>query len=815
LNKLAENYLTRSIIEEGLEGAKALEHQFAGQIRQCLRLEKKFYELDGNNYLGYRHMLQQARSAFAYKIFNLQYANAQNEAFIFTLDVLGYVQKPGKVTGVGMALDIALSEVENLIVNKLEANNELNNIAMAKALFTFQAAIDNVCAQAGIDTDLEAFLSREPVRMLPINAAPAKDILVYELLHEGLDYFLEEGGEMNGVSSLTWNETFWNKPVYASTEMAAGGEQLMRYWTANTTSEFTKICKNFQTTPDGKVKKDDMVKIMRAFMAERYSFKKVGAKPTITQAGGIAVEPDIQNLNYGVDANTETVFKTFNNSFFGFFRFPPSGDANNPTITDIVLSNNALVTLNPIYANNKDNPQFQQELQALHGDYDIIDRLIWVMLKQPTKNLAQRALAGVVAMVGADNSLLHRTLSLFIDVAIEYIYCGGNVACLVAQYARQLVGAVVEGVITAVFNTIRENVEQTILRYLLPFQKQASASMVKTLPYPLSHYIDWLSDNCNLCVQDTDICVLYKLVRKSATMAGMSHNDATQAITKLCNALPNNQMKEGIAHKLLAMKAGTDGKGGNDWVRSFLGDVLQHPCPDVNICNNLSKLKVEHIDGWEIVQDAQQSPTLNSYLAKNFDIVVDATICYNFRKNERSQLVSAINSASLGKGEFLGHLSAIVELDNASFLARYDRYGATKDEAFTNFRSSGTCTIDGTPINTVSINQINSLTHLAGQRETLRDNYRQATTDAAKISIKKDIIDKSEEIAETAANVYFMNNLGYADLPCTFGTSKQGQFDKVYGKYNANNQLTEIVIVECKGGSSWEHLWFVPSFRCF
>ncbi len=34
------------------------------------------------------------------------------------------------------------------------------------------------------------------------------------------------------------------------------------------------------------------------------------------------------------------------------------------------------------------------------------------------------------------------------------------------------------------------------------------------------------------------------------------------------------------------------------------------------------------------------------------------------------------------------------------------------------------------------------------------------------------------------------------------GNGKQGEFDRVHGKYDAQGHLLELIIVECKGGSS-------------
>jgi hypothetical protein len=71
---------------------------------------------------------------------------------------------------------------------------------------------------------------------------------------------------------------------------------------------------------------------------------------------------------------------------------------------------------------------------------------------------------------------------------------------------------------------------------------------------------------------------------------------------------------------------------------------------------------------------------------------------------------------------------------------------------------------------------------------------------------KRDIIKASEDAGEAAADAYFTPALGYTSLTCSYpnttgsGDVKQGVFDRVYSK--TTNGITEVIVVECKGGIS-------------
>jgi hypothetical protein len=87
--------------------------------------------------------------------------------------------------------------------------------------------------------------------------------------------------------------------------------------------------------------------------------------------------------------------------------------------------------------------------------------------------------------------------------------------------------------------------------------------------------------------------------------------------------------------------------------------------------------------------------------------------------------------------------------------------------------------------------------------ETRRLNAQQAYRQNPSKEKMKAIIDASEAAAEAAADAHFALGKGYTKLACELpGKGKQGQFDRVYAKKDAQGNITEVVVVECKGGAS-------------
>jgi len=262
------------------------------------------------------------------------------------------------------------------------------------------------------------------------------------------------------------------------------------------------------------------------------------------------------------------------------------------------------------------------------------------------------------------------------------------------------------------------------------------------------------------------------------------------AVQKLCNSIPNETRLKEIAEKLNSFS--------DNMAKSFLDDVKQYPCNDYNLCKHLSKLTVNQVEGWRIIQEGMESPNLNSTLAKNYDAVLDATACYIYMPDKRSELVSAIKTRKSSVKEFLTELSGIAEADNdtESIVAKY---GGDKNSAFIFFRDKGSCTgaVAAPTLSEANPNQRGVLSTLEQERKDAREAYRNNPTRAN----KRVIIDKSEQIGEAAADAYFLP-LGYIKLVCTFGNGKQGQFDRVYAKKDTQGNIIKIIVVECKGGTS-------------
>ncbi len=151
----------------------------------------------------------------------------------------------------------------------------------------------------------------------------------------------------------------------------------------------------------------------------------------------------------------------------------------------------------------------------------------------------------------------------------------------------------------------------------------------------------------------------------------------------------------------------------------------------------------------------------------------------------------------MGIKEFLTNLSGIAEANEGDNIVA--QYGATTSAAFAFYRDKGTCLNTSTyvqPIPNISPNQRASLSGYETTRQSAQVAYR---NDPGKAN-KKRIIDASEAAGLAAADAYFIPK-GYKSLACECGSGKQGEFDKVYAKYEGTS-ITEVIVVECKGGTS-------------
>ncbi|MES2734174.1 MAG: hypothetical protein V4714_20675, partial [Bacteroidota bacterium] len=299
-------------------------------------------------------------------------------------------------------------------------------------------------------------------------------------------------------------------------------------------------------------------------------------------------------------------------------------------------------------------------------------------------------------------------------------------------------------------------------------------------------------DDCEVCKEKSKpVCEAIEQLRNKALRAAMPKLDADRAVNKLCVAIAAPATLLAIATKLNATSF-TDAD-----VKSFLGDVIQSPCNDYNLCSHLSKLTANRVEGWKIIQEGMESPTLNSTLAKNFEIILDATACYEFAPSGRGALVTAIRTKKMSIKEFLTELSAIAEANqNDEIINKYSESG-NKQDAYVYYRDKGSCANMAIPPSLVgNPNQASALVGYQNTRKQAQVAYRENPTKAN----KKLIIDASEQAALASSDEYFRSQ-GYRKLECELsGNSKQGQFDQVYAK--GDGAATEVIVVECKGGVS-------------
>jgi|GEM_PF-6221116 len=234
---------------------------------------------------------------------------------------------------------------------------------------------------------------------------------------------------------------------------------------------------------------------------------------------------------------------------------------------------------------------------------------------------------------------------------------------------------------------------------------------------------------------------------------------------------------------------------------SFLIDVDQSPCNDYNLYHHrhLSQLTANRVEGWKIIQEGMESPTMNSTLAKNFEIILDAAACYESDPSGRGALVTAIRTKKMSIKEFLTELSAIAEASQGDEIIKKYSESGSQQQAFVFYRDKGSCanTVFPPPSLVDKINQATALAVYQATRKQAQVTYRENPTKAN----KQLIIDASEKAAEAASDAYFLSK-SYRKLECKLpGAGKQGQFDRVYAQYEGTT-VKEVIVVECKGGIS-------------
>ncbi len=302
-------------------------------------------------------------------------------------------------------------------------------------------------------------------------------------------------------------------------------------------------------------------------------------------------------------------------------------------------------------------------------------------------------------------------------------------------------------------------------------------------------------------------CIEFSDSENKATspLGGMTPARARSAVNKLCVAITDAPTRRLINEELKKYPA--------KYVKSFFDDVLQTPCRDTNICAKLPRLTANHIVGWKIIQEGKGSANLNSYLAKNYQYVSNMAKSYTFynsyNTNAKTNLVGVILAQrTYGSGikSFIDYLSEITKMAATDSII-VNLGASTVEEAFNMVIGKR---IFASPANKGSTTEVNlptnaGLQELVGDRKAAQTAFKDACKNNDEVEAKaqmKIIIAKSEDAAEAVADAHYIAQ-GYIKLDCKLpGDGKQGQFDRVYGKRNAQNVITDLIVVECKGGSS-------------
>ncbi|WP_375448442.1 LamG-like jellyroll fold domain-containing protein [uncultured Fibrella sp.] len=312
--------------------------------------------------------------------------------------------------------------------------------------------------------------------------------------------------------------------------------------------------------------------------------------------------------------------------------------------------------------------------------------------------------------------------------------------------------------------------------------------------------------DCDLCKQrtqnDQDLCDKVTAVAAKAT----NQTKAKQAMEEFCKQpiaeLPTSDLKSIVGQLQSDVTARS--------LTTFSQDVISRTSREAAFANNLSKFRDRQVAGWLILEEAlttypQDDNGSDAILRKTYDAILYATEAYNFlhadRDRVKSRMVNKLRSGNVSKFAYLTSLAAIATTSDPNDPA-ITKLAPTRAAAFEIALNSDGCSGDfavpGTTVD-ADFTQNPAMLTIQAARDDARKTYRGAPTgvNMNKISLE------SEKAGMLAADLFFTVSDGYRPLACEVpGGGKQGEFDRVFGKYDGQGRLLELVIVECKGGSS-------------